>query len=254
MLTFVVLGDPIDHSLSPLLHTAALEAAGIDGRYEARRVDAEGMAEAVEELRSGRLDGANVTMPHKRLAATLADQVSAEAGRAGSVNTLALRDGHVWGFTSDVEGIRRAWGSLPEDRALILGSGGAAAAALLALEGRELFMSARDPEAVVSLLGKTGIEAVPTAWGTPVPGAVIVNATPIGMAGERLPPGVVEESAGLLDMVYGTSQTPAVVAARSKGLAAVPGVELLIAQAEISFTIWTGVEAPAGVMRAVLES
>jgi shikimate dehydrogenase len=253
MLKLVLLGSPIAHSLSPQLHTAALEAAGIEGIYQARRVDADGMAEAVAELRSGRLDGANVTMPHKRLAAALADEVSAEAARAGSANTLSVHNAVVRADTSDVEGIRRAWGSLPAERVLILGSGGAAAAALLALEGHELFMSARRPETLTGVAERTGVAVAQIEWGTAMPGAVVVNATPLGMQGERLPAGVVEESAGLFDMVYGAGQTAAVETARSVGIPAVTGLDMLIAQAEISFAIWTGVPAPPGTMRAAAE-
>ena len=89
--------DPVAHSLSPRLHTAALKAAGIEGTYEARRVDADGMVAAVEEIRTGELNGANVTMPHKRLAAASGRSSSvAEAARAGSVNTLSSCKGRRW--------------------------------------------------------------------------------------------------------------------------------------------------------------
>jgi len=253
MLKLAVLGDPVAHSLSPRLHNAALRAAGIEGTYEARRVDAGGMAAAIEEIRTGELDGANVTMPHKRLAAGLVDEVGSEAARAGSVNTLALRGASVVGESTDIEGIRLAWRGLPDGPALILGGGGAAAAALLALEGRPLVVSARSSSAAARLIEQTGVAADVAEWGSPVPGAVIVNATPLGMAGESLPSGLLEVATGLFDMPYGAAPTEAVKRARSLGIPALEGVEMLLAQAARSFELWTGVAAPVAAMRAVLD-
>ena len=254
MLNLALLGSPVDHSLSPRLHNAALLAAGIEGTYEARRVDENGMAAAIDEIRRGELDGANVTMPHKRLAAALVDELSAEAARAGSVNTLMVRDGAVVGASTDVAGIRLAWDGLPHGPALILGSGGAAAAALLALEGRPLVVSARRGTAANRLIERTGVAADHTEWASPVAGAVIVNATPLGMAGESLPPGLLEVASGLFDMPYGALPTEAANTAVALGIPVVAGVEMLVAQAALSFELWTGVEAPIAAMRAVLEA
>lgn len=254
MLNLVVLGDPIDHSLSPLLHTAALEAARIDGRYEARRVDAAGMVKAFEELRSGQLAGANVTMPHKRLAARLVDELGAEAARAGSVNTLVRRAGAVVGESTDIAGIQESWDELPAGPALILGGGGAAAAALIALEGRPLFVSTRRPEAAVDLIKRTGVAADRVAWGSPVSGAVVVNATPLGMSGDELPPALLDQASGLFDMPYGPDPTEAAKQAYALGIPVVAGLEMLVAQAALSFELWTGVRAPRDAMRAAVES
>ena len=207
---------------------------------------------AVEEIRDGRLDGANVTMPHKRLAAELADALGADAARAGSVNTLLATGGAVTGMSTDVAGIRRAWGPLPDGPALILGAGGAAAAALLALEGRPLTVSARSRESAGRLMARTGIDGSVVEWGTPVAGAVLVNATPIGMTGDRLPKGLLEPATGLFDMPYGSTATHSVLEASRLGVPVVDGVEMLIAQAALSFELWTGIEAPIDAMRAVV--
>ena len=123
-----VLGDPVSHSLSPAIHTAALSAAGIAGDYTARRVDADGMRRAVAEIRDGDLFGANVTMPHKGLAAELADRLEPRAMRARSVNTLWSEERSVLGDSTDIDGVITAWrwAGLPENApVLILGSGGA---------------------------------------------------------------------------------------------------------------------------------
>ena len=124
------------------------------------------------------------------------------AARASSVNTLLWQGSAVVGESTDVEGIRQACGALPEGPVLLLGAGGAAAAALLALEGRPLTVTALRPGAAHSLLKRTGVEATVSEWGEPLPGAVIVNATPIGMGGDRLPEGLLESASGLFEMPY----------------------------------------------------
>lgn len=248
----VLLGDPVAHSRSPAIHGAALAAVGIEGRYEARRVDEAGVYRACAEIRSGALCGANVTMPHKRVAAAAADRLTVEAARCGAVNTLVAEEGEVVGANTDVSGLLLAWdwARLPrEATVLLLGGGGAAAAALVALDGAEILVSTRRLEAGAALAGALGVAAVAVPWGRVVPGAVVVNATPVGMAGESLPAGVVEQAAGLFDMPYGRETTPAVAAARRLGLPAAEGIDHLVAQAALSFRLWTGVEAPLAIMR-----
>lgn len=253
MLRFVLLGDPVAHSLSPRLQAAALAAAQVEGSYTARRVDEAGMREAVEELRAGHLDGANVTMPHKLLAAQLADTLGPDAARTGAVNTLVTRQGTVAGMNTDVEAIRMAWGVLPQGPVLILGSGGAAAAALLALANRPTSVSARRSDVARQALSRLDLRGEVIPWGEPLPGAVIVNATPIGMGGESLPPKLLAEASGLFDMPYRRRPTPALERAKELGIPAVAGVEMLIAQAALSFRIWTGFPGSFTAMRAVLD-
>jgi len=234
------------------MHTAALAAAGIPGSYVARRVDEAGMAEAAAEMRSDGIDGANVTMPHKRTAHALADRLSPGAERAGSVNTWVRSGQTIEGFSTDIDGVRRVW----EERlssgelALILGAGGAAAAALVALEGIHLAISARRPESAQAVASRVGVDAAVVEWGEPIRGAVLVNATPLGMNGEVLPDAVVEEASGLLEMAYGPVETPAVRRARQAGLQVADGLDLLVAQAEESFRLWTGAFSAPGVMEA----
>lgn len=252
-LRFVLLGDPVAHSRSPAMHTAALRALGLAGTYEARRVDPAGMAAAAEEVRRGTLDGANITMPHKAMAFRLADRVEAEAARAGSVNTWVGEAGVLVGASTDIPGVRAAWArrSLPADApVLILGAGGAAAAALIALAGRAPAVSARVGGAGLALLRRCGVEGQEVAWGDAVEGAVVVNCTPLGMHGEELPGGLLAEASGLVDMAYGADVTPAVARGRMQGLPVADGLDLLVAQAEAAFMRWVGVPPPPGVMEA----
>ncbi|MBT8197317.1 MAG: shikimate dehydrogenase [Acidimicrobiia bacterium] len=255
MLTLVVLGDPVAHSLSPRMHAAALEAAGIEGTYEAIQVDATAMGIMIARLHHGRLDGANVTMPHKRLAAVLADHLEPMARRTLAVNTLSVDDGRVVGDNTDVGGFTDAaeWNGLPRDApVLVLGSGGAAAAAMVAFEGRVLHISARRPEAVKALSDRLGVAATPVAWGASVPGAVVVNCTPLGTVGEELPGSLVGDASGYFETVYAGGPTPAQTEAVTRGIPVASGLDLLLAQGARSFTVWTGVAAPIEAMRTAI--
>ncbi len=253
-LTLVLLGDPVAHSRSPALHQAALAAVGIAGTYQARQVDEAGMEGALAELRRGELHGANVTMPHKRLAARLADRRHPLAERARAVNTLVATGGSVTGYLTDVAGVRYAWerAGLPDTVALVLGAGGAAAAALLAVEGRPLAVAARDRGRAVRLVDQLEVAASVLGWGEALPGAVVVNATPLGMGGETLPPQLLEGATGLLDMTYGADLTPAVRDARAAGVPVADGHDMLLGQAMASFELWTGMAAPEEAMRRAL--
>lgn len=252
-----VLGDPVAHSLSPAMHNAVLAALGLEGVYSRRRVDDKGMRSAASEMRTGELHGANITMPHKGVAARLVDGLSPDAERAGSVNTWTLESrGRLLGHSTDVEAIRRVWvrAGLPTDRpVLVVGAGGAAAAAMVALEERELWCSARRAEAVSALAERVDVPFRPLGWGERLPGAVVVNATPLGMRGGELPVRLLEESEGLFDMSYLATDeaTGAVKWMRESGMPASDGLEMLAAQAEASFEMWTGYGAPAGLMERV---
>jgi shikimate dehydrogenase len=251
----ILLGDPVGHSLSPVIQRAALDAAGVAGSYTTRRVDEAGLADAVTEIRRGELDGANVTMPHKRLAATLVDELAPDAQHAGAVNTIVRKLQRLVGHLTDVAGVRDAGeeAGLPAaGPVLVLGAGGAAAAAILAVDGRPLRVAARRPGAARELMQTLEVDGEDVEWGAPWPDATVINATPIGMSGDRLPPGIVEEAAALLDMAYCGGPTPAVAVARAGGIPVADGLDMLIAQGATSFTLWTQLEAPRNAMRAAL--
>lgn len=246
----VVLGDPVSHSMSPTMHTAALEALGIAGTYVARRVDAEGMAEAAAEVRRGELDGANITMPHKRIAAELADELAPEAERAWSVNTWVPVDGAIVGHSTDVHGVRTVTErcSLPDGPVIVLGTGGAASATLIALERRPITVVARRPDAATAMAARCGVEAHVLAWRERPPAGLVINCTPIGMHRERLPEHLTAQATGFFEMVYASGETPAEINARAAGIPVAGGLDLLAAQAEASFELWTGTTPPSGVM------
>lgn len=248
-LRLAVVGDPIAHSRSPAIHTAALSALELHGSYEARRTRGPEMEEVIAQLRKGALSGVNVTMPLKGVAAALVDSLSPQARRAGSVNTIVRRpDGGLEGHNTDISALQRLWPVDISTPTLVLGAGGAAAAACLAAQGRTLYVSARRPGAVSALADGLGMEIAEAPWGAAVVDAVVVNATPLGMQSESLPNRVVALSSGLMDLAYGSAPTPAVVEARGLGIPTVDGIEFLVAQAADSFRLWTGREPPLAAM------
>ena len=251
-----ILGSPVGHSLSPAMHNAALAYAGLDGGYEARDVDVDGFLGAATELRAGRLTGANVTMPHKLLAYEVCDEHTVAASRVGAVNTLTMAGSSLLGANTDVAGVTAAWSTadLPtEGPVVILGAGGAAAAAQVALAGRDLFVVARRPELAAAAVSKCGSGAAVLAWEEPIPPAVVVNATSLGMAGETLPEHILDVAIGLLDMPYSNEPTRAVRTMQARGLPVAGGLEMLVGQAVGSFQLWTGIAVPGAVFRKAAE-
>ncbi len=236
------------------MHTAAYSYLGIDATYELLPTPRDRFGDVVSQLRDGSLDGVNVTMPHKLHAFEEADTVDGPAVRLGALNTLVVRDGRIEGFNTDLEGVRIARSRLgvePRTSVHVLGSGGASAAALIAMEGTgPMSISSRDPRKAEDLCRRLGIDATVAPWGASVPGAIVVNATPIGMAGEALPKGLVEESVGLIDMPYGRSETPAVGLARRLDIAHVDGLVMLAGQAREAFTIFTGRDVPLDIFES----
>jgi shikimate dehydrogenase len=238
-----LLGDPVDHSRSPEIHGAMLELAGLVGEYVAIAADARALAEAVQGVREGLWHGLNVTMPLKSAAAGLCDGLTEQAASGGSVNTIGLVDGRVRGHSTDGDAFAELAGS---DRfeagapILLLGGGGSASAALAALAGRrEMYVSTRRREQAEVLASRFGVSVAP--WATPVAGALVINATPLGMHGEHLPERVLQTAVGLIDLPYGTEATAAAREAASNGLPMADGHEFLVRQAMASFSSWTGV-------------
>ena len=260
-----VLGSPIAHSLSPVLHRAGYAAAGLAGwQYDAHEVDAAGLAGFVgglgEEWR-----GLSLTMPLKEVAAEVATTVDEVARRAGAVNTLVRRDDGGWDATNtDVVGVVRALAPhLPEGatRALVLGAGATARSAVLALAElgvTTLTVRARDTARAADLLAwaldlgdgiRNGSVAALGPWVT-TRDDVVVSTLP-GSAGEAAAAGVPAHHAGvLLDVVYAGWPTPLAVAASAAGMTVVSGLDMLVHQAAEQFRLFTGHEAPVEVMAA----
>jgi len=242
---FGVVGDPVLHSRSPAIHNAAFEALGLSASFELLPTAQENFDVVARALRSGELSGVSVTMPHKDNAFSAVDDMAGTAVRSRSVNTIVSDRGHLHGYNTDIEGVRYAFGRLNISMAspvLVLGYGGAARAALIGLEGSHaISLTGRDLSRAYQCVSAVDVDANVVAWGTAIPGAVVVNATPLGMDGEDLPEGLVDMAAGLLDMAYGHGSTPATRAAARRGIPNADGLDMLVGQAVAAFELFTGV-------------
>lgn len=263
----VLLGDPVDHSLSPLLHNTAFRALDLDLVYLALPVSGDRFAQVVTSLGAVGCVGANVTVPHKVRAHDACDELSDVARVTGAVNTLWWADGLLHGDNTDVSGlirVLRTAGGVGEGReAVVLGTGGAARAAVVALAevGCRVVVVGRRGAAAAEVSRVAGAAAGgdlrldDPAVAQVVAGAdVLVNATPLGMHGEQLPPAFMQPTEGQVvhDLVYVDGTTPWVAAARAAGATAVDGRALLAAQAEDSFAKWTNRRPPDGMMGTLL--
>jgi len=260
----------VSHSLSPRLHNAAFAALGLDYVYVPLPVRAEDVGAAVKGLAALGFRGANVTIPHKGAVIPYLDEVSADARLAEAVNTITVEGKVLRGHNTDVEGVRGALVAAAGDRfgghpALILGAGGAARAAALALArlGCSLTIVNRTPAAAERLaaLMTAGVPGLHCHWlalsdltdDDVRRQRVVVNATSLGMAGEgKVPPLLADNvSAGqvVFDAVYASGLTDFLVAAQAAGAIVVDGLTMLLGQAAEAFSLWTGVPAPLDVMR-----
>ena len=256
-----VIGHPVRHSLSPVIHNAAFGAVGLDWAFVAFDVDPGATAAAIEAVRALGLGGLSVTMPHKDGAARAVDRLSPAAEALGAVNCVVPgADGLLVGENTDgpgfLDALRVDQGVSPDGlRCAVLGAGGAARAVVLALAGagaREVTVVNRTPERAaeaVALAGGAGrvgtIKAAADA-------DIVVNATPIGMDGTSSPMPGVRFGAGqvVVDLLYHPAITPLLERAASDGATVANGVGMLVHQAAHAFTHWTGVEAPVAAMAA----
>jgi shikimate dehydrogenase len=267
MTEVALVGDPVAHSVSPAIQSAAFAAVGLDWQYRLVRVADGELDKAWPDL-ARRFRGVNVTSPHKRTAARLADSLSPTARLCASVNTLTFGPSGAFGDSTDGEGfiraLRRAASRVP-DVAVVLGTGGAAraVAAALAGEGSEVRVVGRNQAAGAELAqdlagagpGRVAFlgdgEAVLAA--ALVDAELLVNATTVGgpaNPGRSPVPGGVPLRQGLVvfDLVYLPRRTPLLQRAQASGCLVVQGLEMLVEQGGLSFEAWTGVGAPLQVM------
>jgi shikimate dehydrogenase len=261
------IGDPITHSLSPLLHQAAFDALGLDWVSVAFRVPQGSARDALAAMRALGIAGLSVTMPHKADVARLVDELTPLAERLGAVNCVVNRDGRLVGDSTDGTGLvlslRRGAGFDPSgSRCVVVGAGGAARAAVVALADagaaevavlNRTRSSADEAAALAGTRGRVGgPEAVESA-------DLVVHATPVGMAGAAgghsggppeyarfFHPGQV-----VMDLVYVPAQTPILIAAAERGAETLGGLGMLVHQAAFAIERWTGRPGPVEQMWSV---
>jgi shikimate dehydrogenase len=239
------------------MQNAAFRALGLDWSYELLDVAPDELPAAIARLREDDVAGANVTIPHKQAVMQHLDGLDPEALRARAVNTVAREGGRLVGSNSDVAAIQAAINELGLEprgaQAVVLGAGGSARAAAVALEGAHITFVSRHPD-------NTDLPGKVVAWENPsVPALVrgadlLVNATPLGRREEMpLRPAALPRHGAIIDLVYVTGGTPLARKARSLGLRTVDGWKILLDQGAVSFEKWTGRSAPVDAMRETLQ-
>ncbi len=255
---FAVIGDPVSHSLSPLMHTGWFADHGIDATYEALTLRSDDPVAAIRALKG--FAGVNVTIPHKEAAAAAAHEPDFVVQMLKAANTLTWRDDRIAAANTDYGGFGRAldevepkWRNL--ENALVVGAGGAGRSIAFSLSGQDgphitiINRSVERAELVARLVHPycgQGAEARP--WedieDCIAQSDVIVNATSLGLVGgERFdwPLYAARQSAVVADIVYRPLETDLLRAARARGLRTVDGLGMLIHQGALAFHLWFGV-------------
>jgi shikimate dehydrogenase len=267
-LVYGLIGDPVDHSISPAIQNAAFRSAGLDAVYLPFPVDRAELRWAIQGLKSLKVRGFNVTTPHKMMVLRYLDEVETEAAEIGSINTVKNEENALTGFSTDGAGALNAMeeaGIHPDGQSvLVLGAGGAGRVIASALAGRGCSLKLANrtisnakrlarslhkqsdlkPE-IISLSRKALHDAVNQA-------DIILNASSMGMNGKHNPPIDKKWIRGnhcVFDIVYRPVQTKLLRDAVSTGASTITGLDMLVNQGACSFTIWTGKKAPIEEMR-----
>ena len=272
-----LLGDPVAHSLSPLMHNYAFHRYHLDAVYVPFRVSAAELPSAVAGLRALNIAGYNVTVPHKETILSLLDEVDLPAQLIGAVNTVVCKNGVMTGYNTDVSGFKRAFQQelnfFPAGKnSLLLGAGGACRAAVVALASsgiKSIMIANRHlgrAQKVVDAFNTyfPDVEMSATSYEDQLyfdglaDADLIVNTTSVGLKKEKinfLPLENIKGSALIFDMIYSLSETPLIKESRSLSLTCCDGLGMLAAQGEDAFSLWTGITLETGFMkRCLLES
>ncbi len=269
-----VIGDPIAHSLSPVLQRHLIEHFALPFRYEALRVTAAGLPALVARMRAGELAGVNVTLPHKQAIVPLLDDLVAPADRIAAVNTVVCERGRLLGYNTDAPGFARslqaAGIAVAQETVLLLGAGGAAAAVLFALlvAGVDLiYLSNREPARTQRLLARLApadqakvriiswperleLLQMPTV-------TLLINATSAGMSPaievSPMPAGLHRADLSVVDLVYNPFETKLLREARAAGARTLSGLPMLIYQGVAALELWSGQRLDIADIEAELE-
>lgn len=266
-----VIGDPVSHSLSPLIHRAMIDQTGAPYRYDIRTVRPEELASFVCRAKGGGCAGFNVTMPHKVAILPLLDGLDGGAAACGAVNTVCIREGRAIGHNTDGDGFLDSLAGHGFDpcgeAVLLLGAGGAAKAVChgLAQAGAaHIFIAARHPERAAALAQPyaSRVEVIPFTEGDMAQAAaacrLTINATPLGMAGSPPFAGLsflrqLPQDGLVYDLVYHPRRTALLEEAGRLGLRTIGGIDLLIRQAVRAFVLFTGQAVDTAALYAALK-
>lgn len=267
--TFCIIGDPINHSLSPAIHNAAFNTLGLDCSYIALRVQEGQLKNSIDSLRAINIGGFNVTMPHKVKVLNYVDRCDKTVQLVGAANTVDNEEGKFCAYNTDVAGfirpLRERKISFNGIEVLILGAGGAARAVVVALSGergianinifnRNTDRSTNLSKLVKELGLKASIVSNDDIQKMASKSELIINTTPLGMSNEEslIKSASISKDSIVYDIVYKPINTKLIVNAKTAGAQVVYGYEMLLEQATASFKIWLKMDPPIDSMKKVL--
>ncbi|WP_052812751.1 shikimate dehydrogenase [Desulfonatronum thioautotrophicum] len=258
-----IIGHPLGHSMSPLVHNWGFQHCALLAAYFRWPTPPERLPEFVTAVRCLPIAGVSVTIPHKRTIMPFLDGMTTDARRVGAVNTLMWQEGALWGDNTDVQGFLAPLLGVSEslNSALVLGVGGASRAAVIGLQQlgvASLLVCGRNPDATRTLADQLGCGWLDWKQRHQWSGDLLVNATPLGMAGsfaQQSPwPGKLTGIGIAYDLVYNPQDTGFLRQAADSGVRTIGGLEMFIAQAQGQFRLWTKKELPADSLRELLSA
>lgn len=256
-----LIGEPVEHSLSPLIHNAGYQALGINYAYVSFRVS--DIKRAIESIRELGIRGASVTIPHKVSAIKYLDKIDPPAGEIGAINTIVNDDGVLTGYNTDGDGALKALEevtTLKGKKAVLVGGGGGALAIAVGLKARGVKLvvlnrtedKARKLAQKVKAEGSGGLKKLSEISSADI----LINATPVGMLPKTdqsiIPKDILHNRLTVFDIVYNPIETRLLIEAREKGCAVVYGYKMLLYQAARQFELFTGLKSPLPVMESAL--
>ncbi len=245
-----VIGWPVAHSKSPLIHRFWLAKLGIDGDYGRFPIHPDRLGEAIRALPALGLRGVNVTVPHKVAVMAHLDRVYDFAAKVGAVNTVVVENDRLVGANTDVHGILEAIADHSPEKVELIGAGGAARAVVAALVSRgitRINITNRDPAKSAELAAAFGLSGMHGSDNEPIGSYdLLINATSVGMGDGRMPvaPEMLEAGKVVFDLVYSPLETPLLAEARRRGMIVIDGLAMLIGQAAAAFALFYGSPAP----------
>lgn len=264
-----IIGDPIEHTLSPVMQNAAFREMGLDYIYLPFKVAEGNLSEAIDGLRALNMAGTNVTIPHKVVVIPLLDDIDGLAGYIGAVNTIVNQGGSLKGYNTDASGFYQALTAnkieVSKKKIVILGAGGAsrAIAFILADKGAELTILNRSLDSAQTIAErvfqalrteiKVGKLTVKNLEPVMDEADILVNTTSLGMSPDLtetpVPARLLKKELVVFDIIYNPLKTRLIKEAEKEGARVLNGLEMLVRQGAAAFELWTGLKAPIEVMR-----
>jgi len=271
---FAIIGHPIGHSLSPLMHNTGFAQLEIDAQYEAIDVAPENLSDTFKRFRKENFIGFNVTVPHKQAVMSLLDEISDEATAIGADNTVHQRDGKLYGYNTDVLGIQKSLEPFREkisgNTCLVFGAGGGSRSVIFALthnlKPKKIYLTSRTivkSESLANAFRTPDVEIKVISWESTAintaldESTLVVNSTPLGMfpnvhASPLPKKATLNRHHIVFDLIYRPLQTLLLRQASAANAMTIDGLEMFVQQGAAAFKIWTGQELPIATIQSTL--